>query len=37
MNEQENFFGVSTPRELTQIYGTPIYIYNEQILRRKCR
>ena len=33
MIESCNFFGDSTPRELTQTYGSPVYIYNEGILR----
>lgn len=32
-----NFFGRSTPAELTAVYGTPLYVYNESILRQRCR
>ncbi len=32
-----NFFGNSTPEELAAIYGTPLYVYNENILRTRCR
>lgn len=32
-----DFFGDSTPHELARVYGTPLYIYNESILRRRCR
>ncbi len=32
-----NFFGNSNPEELAKIYGTPLYVYNENILRTRCR
>lgn len=32
-----DFFGKYTPRELAQCFGTPLYIYNEKILRHRCR
>lgn len=35
--EKANFFGKSTPRELAERFGTPLYIYNEKILRERCR
>ncbi len=31
-----NFFGNSTPLQLVEKYGTPLYVYNETILRKKC-
>ncbi len=31
-----NFFGKSSPEELANIYGTPLYVYNENILRTRC-
>lgn len=31
------FFGKSTAQELAAIFGTPLYIYNERILRKRCR
>lgn len=31
------FFGSTTPRELTAAYGSPLYVYNEAILRLRCR
>ncbi len=31
------FFGKSTPEELAAIYGTPLYVYNENILRTRCQ
>ncbi len=32
-----NFYGSHTPLELAETYGTPLYIYNEGILRERCR
>ncbi len=32
-----NFFGNSTPQELAATYGTPLYVYNENILRTRCQ
>ncbi|MGE9985906.1 diaminopimelate decarboxylase [Desulfovibrio sp. SGI.169] len=32
-----NFYGNHSPRELAETYGTPLYVYNENILRRRCR
>lgn len=31
------FYGQSGPRELADRFGTPLYVYNERILRRRCR
>ncbi len=31
------FFKSQTPRELVQAYGSPLYVYNEEILRQNCR
>ncbi len=31
------FFGKLSPYELAAKYGTPLYIYNEKILRERCR
>ena len=31
------FYGSSTPRELVREYGSPLYVYNETILRTRCR
>lgn len=35
--EQTNFFGNSKPSELLKEYGSPLYVYNEAILRKSCR
>ena len=32
-----NFFGKHSAQELAEQFGTPLYVYNEQILRRACR
>ncbi len=31
-----NFFGSSSPQTLVREYGTPLYVYNETILRERC-
>ena len=31
------FFGQSTPKSLASAFGTPLYVYNEHILRKNCR
>lgn len=31
------FYGRHTPRELAEKFGTPLYVYNENILRQRCR
>ena len=35
--EKTNFYGNTTPQELIEIYGSPLYVYNESILRQRCR
>ncbi|MEG2173319.1 MAG: diaminopimelate decarboxylase [Desulfovibrionaceae bacterium] len=32
-----NFFGNTTPQQLAERFGTPLYVYNEAILRQRCR
>lgn len=32
-----NFYGNSTPLQLVEKYNTPLYVYNETILRKQCR
>ncbi len=32
-----NFFGATNPQALAETYGTPLYVYNETILRNRCR
>jgi diaminopimelate decarboxylase len=33
----KNFFGNTDPGQLTELYGSPLYVYNETILRKRCR
>ncbi|MEN6313041.1 MAG: diaminopimelate decarboxylase [Clostridiaceae bacterium] len=35
--EQINFFCGNKPSELLKEYGSPLYVYNESILRERCR
>ncbi|MBQ7618475.1 MAG: alanine racemase, partial [Desulfovibrio sp.] len=35
--ESVNFFGQQSPKSLAKAFGTPLYIYNERILRANCR
>jgi len=37
VSSENNFFGNSDPVQLSEKYGTPLYIYNENILRQRCR
>lgn len=32
-----NFFGNTTPKNLVKEYGSPLYVYNENLLRTRCR
>ncbi|HZJ57241.1 MAG TPA: diaminopimelate decarboxylase, partial [Clostridia bacterium] len=32
-----DFYGNTSPRELIHKYGSPLYVYNESILRQRCR
>ncbi|MDP4266983.1 MAG: diaminopimelate decarboxylase [Bacteroidota bacterium] len=35
--KENNFYGKSTPIELIKKYGSPLYVYNEKILRNRCK
>src|SRR5690606_23103578 len=35
--EQVNFYGNLSPKKLIDKYGSPLYVYNESILRQRCR
>ncbi|MBO4903418.1 MAG: diaminopimelate decarboxylase [Lachnospiraceae bacterium] len=35
--EESRFFGKQNPEELARTYGTPLYVYNEEILRDRMR
>ncbi len=34
---QTSFYGNTTPERLIDTYGSPLYVYNESILRERCR
>ncbi len=34
---ENNFYGNTSPNELLEKYGSPLYVYNESILRARCR
>jgi diaminopimelate decarboxylase len=36
-SEQTKFYGSASPDELLKEYGSPLYVYNESILRERCR
>lgn len=35
--KQSNFYGKYNPFELLEAYGSPLYVYNENILRKRCK
>ncbi len=35
--EEIDFFKGNNPEQLLEKYGTPLYVYNEEILRERCR
>ena len=37
VTESADFYGRTTPAELIGKYGSPLYVYNEGILRKRCR
>jgi diaminopimelate decarboxylase len=37
VSSEKNFFGQTDPIWLTEKFGTPLYVYNENILRKRCR
>ncbi len=34
---EQSFFGNASPQSLVEQYGSPLYVYNENILRGRCR
>lgn len=34
---QTNFYGNKSPKDLIKEFGSPLYVYNEAILRERCR
>ena len=37
VTDETNFFEGNDPFALAETYGTPLYVYNERILRERCR
>jgi diaminopimelate decarboxylase len=37
VSSEKKFFGNTDPVQLSEKYGTPLYVYNENILRSRCR
>ncbi|MDR2648241.1 MAG: diaminopimelate decarboxylase [Clostridiales bacterium] len=37
VTDKTGFFNAADPFELTEEYGSPLYVYNERILRQNCR
>lgn len=37
VTENTNFYGNTTPVNLVEQFGSPLYVYNENILRERCR
>ena len=37
MENTNDFWGIETPKTLIEQYGSPLYVYNEKILRKRCR
>ncbi|HWR45735.1 diaminopimelate decarboxylase [Sporomusa sp.] len=37
VTQQTNFYGKHNPVDLIKKYGSPLYVYNERILRERCR
>ncbi len=35
--DKYSFYGKYTPQELLETHGSPLYVYNEDILRARCR
>jgi len=37
VTNKNGFYGNSNPQELIETYGTPLYVYNEDVFRTRCR
>ena len=37
VTDTNNFFVGNSPSDLTKRFGSPLYVYNEQIIRERCR
>lgn len=36
VSDEKKFFGNTDPIQLSEKYGTPLYVYNENLLRKRC-
>jgi len=36
VSDKKEFFGNTTPVDLAEEFGTPLYVYNEKIIRQRC-
>ncbi len=36
VSNEKKFFGNTNPIDLSEKYGTPLYVYNEELLRKRC-
>jgi diaminopimelate decarboxylase len=37
ISNEKQFYGNTDPVQLAEKYGTPLYVYNENLLRKRCR
>jgi len=37
VSKEKNFYGHTNPIQLIEKFGTPLYVYNEDLLRKRCR
>lgn len=37
VSKEKNFYGQTDPFQLLEKFGTPLYVYNEDLLRKRCR
>jgi diaminopimelate decarboxylase len=37
VSREKSFFGQTDPIQLSEKFGTPLYVYNEDLLRNRCR
>ena len=37
VSKEKNFYGRTNPIQLLEKFGSPLYVYNEDLLRKRCR
>ncbi|MDA3847438.1 MAG: diaminopimelate decarboxylase, partial [Vallitaleaceae bacterium] len=37
VTEKNGFYGTTNPQELIELYGSPLYVYNEDVFRARCK